>query len=194
MKVLIIMQNTWEARRRFRGLLEIQFRMPTLGSLAEALDDEEAVSTATTAPACRTTATRYPEMRQRCEHPRTSLYKAGNQAGRFRECRECGSRWTAEDWINPISGVPVEVWETTDPRTRPGGKIAKEKQKSGGQPKAASSQRSSGYSSSSARPSQAVPKPKARPTTAAVPTAATATSYVDLGASEMSTASEPEDI
>ena len=152
-----------EVQNKNSGIEELSYRFPTVLSMISAGEarDRGVPTVSATSPGKSGTMTFYPNRPDQCEHPRASQYRYGNQTGRYRECKECGSRWKGTDWRNPITGEVIPVFEMTLPaRPRPGASP----------PSAASWARSSSFSLSSPPPSAtAAPSRKVKQEPAAEP-------------------------
>ena len=68
----------------------------------------------------------FPENPKRCEHPPQHQYKHGNQTGRYRECRLCGTVFMGYDWVNPITKESMVIYpEFRGVRPFPGATLPK---------------------------------------------------------------------
>ena len=135
-----------EMQNKNSGTEELSNRFTTVLSMITASEarDSGVPTVSATSPGRTGAMTFFPVRPDQCEHPRASQARYGNQTGRYRECKECGSRWKGTDWRNPITGEIIPIFETTLPaRPRPGASP----------PSAASWARSSNFSSSSPPPS-----------------------------------------
>ena len=79
------------AVRAERFVHTMKFRMPKLISLAKAVTDlEEGTSVKYTVAKDSKV---FPSKPDECEHEKQHHYRFGNQAGRFLDCRACGTGW-----------------------------------------------------------------------------------------------------
>jgi hypothetical protein len=119
-RVAVIMELVEEAHRRSRSMVELLWQYPFTATVSRSLLEQDGLATTpTTAPHVRAKGC-YPMKPENCDHPPTSLYKYGNASGKFRECRQCGTNWRAQDVLNPVDGSVIELFEFRMVRARPG--------------------------------------------------------------------------
>ena len=104
----------------------LEIKSPTLASHASALTDVdvhggEVPVTPCTYPVCRSSATKFPNKPEQCDHETEHQYRHGNAAGSFLECRACGAGRKAEIWTNPVTKEEIKMFIIPlPPRPRPG--------------------------------------------------------------------------